>query len=169
MSKRRHRDPRKINNNIDYKNNIVENNQPFGINIQQLLNMLGGNMDINGVANILSLMNRNGFDLSSINNQMGFQKNNGKCTTSTGYTEASKTSKDDKDDKDDKDGKDDTQNIDAGNSDIENIDEIEIMDSNEDDDNIKFLKNIRKIVELDKQVFINRIIEMYVRGDFKNN
>ena len=38
-------------------------NNPFGINPQQLISMLGGNM--NGIGNILSSMNRNGFDFAS--------------------------------------------------------------------------------------------------------
>ena len=43
-------------------------NNPFGINPQQLISMLGGNM--NGIGNILSSMNRNGFDFNSMNNNM---------------------------------------------------------------------------------------------------
>ena len=48
-------------------------NNPFGINPQQLISMLGGNM--NGIGNILSSMNRNGFDFNSMNNNMNNNKN----------------------------------------------------------------------------------------------
>ena len=43
-------------------------NNPFGINPQQLISMLGGNM--NGIGNILSSMNRKGFDFNSMNNNI---------------------------------------------------------------------------------------------------
>lgn len=165
MSKHRHRESRGINSSIDCRNNRTENNQPFGINIQQLLNMLGGNVDINGITSILSLMNRNGFDLNSISNQFGSQRSNSNFSSKARQPE------------DIKDAKEDIENIDVENTDIENIDvekeKIENIDKEntievEEDENIIFLKKIREIVNLDKKIFINKIIEMYQSEVIKN-
>ena len=69
MSKKKHREKttsnrNNMNNGMNMRNNSMNN--PFGINPQQLLNMFGGNMDMNKLGNILSSMNREGFN---INNQ----------------------------------------------------------------------------------------------------
>ncbi|MFQ6999882.1 MAG: hypothetical protein ACLRRH_00775 [Clostridium sp.] len=53
-------------------------NNPFGINPQQLLNMFGGNMDMNKLGNILSSMNREGFNINSQMNNGNFNMNNQK-------------------------------------------------------------------------------------------
>ena len=73
MSKKKHREKttnntNNINNGMNMRNNPMNN--PFGINPQQLLNMLGGSIDINKLGNILSSMNREGFNLNNINTQM---------------------------------------------------------------------------------------------------
>ena len=73
MSKKKHREKTTSNtNNMNSGMNMRNNsmNNPFGINPQQLLNMFGGNMDINKLGNILSSMNREGFNLNNINTQM---------------------------------------------------------------------------------------------------
>ena len=73
MSKKKHREKTTSNtNNMNSGMNMRNNsmNNPFGINPQQLLNMFGGNMDMNKLGNILSSMNREGFNLNNINTQM---------------------------------------------------------------------------------------------------
>ena len=75
MSKKKHKEKRA--SNINNMRNPMNN--PFGINPQQLLNMLGGNMDMNKLGNILSSMNMDGFNLNNINSQMNnenFNMNN---------------------------------------------------------------------------------------------
>jgi predicted transcriptional regulator YheO len=112
------------------------NNNPFGINPQQLLSMLGGNMDMSGLGNLLSAMNKNGFDLNSLNNFNGTSNNpiNDKSNP-TPHKEKS--------------------------------DESENLESTEDD-NIQFLESLRKIVDINKIDFIDRIIELYNKGVFKD-
>lgn len=73
MSKKRHRD--RINYNYmnsdpryQMRNNMYNN--PFGINPQQLLNMLGGNLDLNNLNNLITSMNKDGFDFNSMNQKM---------------------------------------------------------------------------------------------------
>ena len=78
MSKKKHREKQtsNMNNNMNMRNPM---NNPFGINPQQLLSMFGGNMDMNKLGNILSSMNREGFNLNNINSQMNngnFNMNN---------------------------------------------------------------------------------------------
>ena len=68
MSKKKHREKttsnrNNMNNGMNMRNNSMNN--PFGINPQQLLNMFGGNMDMNKLGNILSSMNREGFNINS--------------------------------------------------------------------------------------------------------
>lgn len=105
MSKHRRRDNRYSDNrNMGYNNmnrygNI--NNNPFGISPQQLLNLIGGNMNMNSLGNILSSMNTEGFDLNSMGSQMGFNDINnmntqeGEFEAPTDFNEISKEDIDD--------------------------------------------------------------------------
>lgn len=73
MSKKRHRDRTNysyMNSDPRYqmRNNMYNN--PFGINPQQLLNMLGGNLDLNSLNNLITSMNKDGFDFNSMNQKM---------------------------------------------------------------------------------------------------
>lgn len=65
MSKHKHRE--KDNSNIEENNNF-NNNLPFGLNFNQLLGLLGNQFDINGLNQILSMMNNNGIDINSFSN-----------------------------------------------------------------------------------------------------
>ena len=72
MSKHRHRDRYNDSRNMNSKQGYGPiNNNPFGISPQQLLSLLGSNFNMNGIGNILSNMNMDGFDFNSIANQMG--------------------------------------------------------------------------------------------------
>lgn len=73
MSKKRHRDRMNYNYmNSDPRYQMRNNmyNNPFGINPQQLLNMLGGNLDLNSLNNLITSMNKDGFDFNSMNQRM---------------------------------------------------------------------------------------------------
>ena len=52
------------NNNMNNINNM--NNNPFGIDPFQLMGLLGGNVDMRNIGNMLSSMNTNGFNLGNL-------------------------------------------------------------------------------------------------------
>ena len=57
MSKRRHRDRSRESNNMGRNQGFGANSNnrfPFGINPQQLLGMLGGNIDMNRLGSMLN-------------------------------------------------------------------------------------------------------------------
>lgn len=77
MSKHRRKGKGDMENNhqnMGERNNMMNN--PFGIDPKQLLGMLGGNMDMGRLNNMLSSMNRDGFDFSSIAQMPGNNNNN---------------------------------------------------------------------------------------------
>ena len=120
------------------------NNNPFGINPQQLLAMLGGNMDMSGLGNLLSSMNKDGFDLNSLNNFNTTNNNTNNATNNNANNNNNHAPHKKK------------------SSDNENLESVE-------DENIQFLKSLRKIVDINKIEFIDRIIELYNKGVFKDN
>jgi hypothetical protein len=126
------------------------NNNPFGINPQQLLAMLGGNMDMSGLGNLLSSMNKNGFDLSSLNNLNNFNVTNNNPNNNNNATDNNATNSNNPTPHKKK------------SSENKNLDSVE-------DENIQFLKSLRKIVDINKIEFIDRIIELYNKGAFKDN
>lgn len=76
MSKHRRKEGRASGNNshnMSGRNPMMNN--PFGIDPKQLLGMLGGNMDMGRLNNMLSSMNRDGFDFSSIAQMTGMNNN----------------------------------------------------------------------------------------------
>lgn len=62
MAKHRRREQEPTRNNNNNANNNVNNN-PFGIDPMQLMNLLGGNFDMNSM---LKSMNTNGFNLANL-------------------------------------------------------------------------------------------------------
>ena len=184
MSRKRHRHKgdREIN---EGSNNRINNNAPFGINPAQLMCMLGGNMDMGQVGNMLSSMkmdgldlnnfnlgqsgnnqqsrnstnNRNGFDLGAL---QGMMNNLGMGNFSLGNNSSlnsnpSFTSSNDKGlDINDKD-----LDITDGNSDNFGDDLLD------EDENIQMLIAIKSIVDSRKANFIDKVIEAYNNGYFK--
>lgn len=175
MSKRRHKS-KKDNNNSDARRRQMHQqrqqqqqqtqqqyNGPFGINPAQLLSMFG-NIDMNQINNMLQNINRDGIDFNNFNlgmlqNLMG---NNG------GRVENVNNS----------------MNINSMNSNSINNDEVSINDEmdifNDDfasnsnfqmevsDENMQFLKSIRNIVSSERVPFVDKIIELYSKGAFKD-
>ncbi|MBE6048217.1 MAG: hypothetical protein E7213_07450 [Clostridium sp.] len=143
MSKHRHKS-RDINSMRDPSfNNNCMNNNPFGISPQQLLSLLGSNIDMNGLGNILSSMGQEGFNLNSVNTQSTNQEN---------YR--------------------DIDNI-VNNSGFNFNKNSQFTNENNnvtfgDDENIKFLQSIKNIVSNERAEFIDKIIEMYNSGAFKD-
>ena len=143
MSKHRHKS-RDINGmrNPSFNNNYMNNN-PFGISPQQLLSLLGSNIDMNGLGNMISTMGQEGFNLNSVNTQS-----------------------------DNQDSYSDMNNI-ASNAEVKfkkkNKTDKEKLDSElYEDENIKFLQSIKSIVSSERAEFVDKIIEVYNSGAFKD-
>lgn len=152
MSKRKHKD-RDRDRNI--MNNQVRGpmNNPFGITPQQLLGMLGGNMDMNKLGNILTSMNRDGFDLNTINQQMMNSFNMGNMNSMSNMNGM------------------DINNVDMNNinSDLNNSSNTSDISNNINiDEDLEFLLSLRKIVDTSRLDLIDKIIELYQKGEFKN-
>ena len=166
MSKRKHKSrsdtrrevTRENRNNANMNNNASNNmnnrqtynNGPFGINPNQLLSSMFGNIDMNQINSLLQSMNTQGFDFNNLNlgNLMGNMNPMG-----TSMNQNSNMNKDvDHRDEDEKDK--------AANSSIfeGNIDR--------NDENMKMLRAIRSIVSGERGEFIDKIILMYNDGAF---
>ena len=133
-------------------------NGPFGINPAQLLSMFG-NIDMNQINNMLQNINRDGIDFNNFNlgmlqNLMG---NNGGRT----------------------DNVNSVNNINNDNSESVVNEEMDIF--NEDlpknnrkfqvdvnDENMQLLKSLRNIVSIERVPFVDKIIELYAKGAFKD-
>ena len=133
-------------------------NGPFGINPAQLLSMFG-NIDMNQINNMLQNINRDGIDFNNFNlgmlqNLMG---NNGGRT----------------------DNVNSFNNINNDNSESVVNEEMDIF--NEDlpknnrkfqvdvnDENMQLLRSIRNIVSIERVPFVDKIIELYAKGAFKD-
>lgn len=159
MSKHRHKSREKSNNmNRSRFNNGPMNNYPFGINPQQLLSMLGNNMDIGGLNNILSSMNREGFDLNSFNKQMDNLNMGPNPMGNMG----------------DSFNVNNIMNDDIKTDNAKSDEDKPINDKKSEtidmayDDNIEFLQSLRSIVSPTKIDLIDKIIELYNKGAFKD-
>ncbi|CAM2076034.1 MAG: hypothetical protein NSGCLCUN01_00215 [uncultured Clostridium sp.] len=166
MSKRKHKSrsdtrrevTRENRNNANMNNNASNNmnnrqtynNGPFGINPNQLLSGMFGNIDMNQINSLLQSMNTQGFDFNNLNlgNLMGNMNPMG-----TSMNQNSNMNKDvDHRDEDEKD-KVANSSIFEGN-----------IDRN--DENMKMLRAIRSIVSGERGEFIDKIILMYNDGAF---
>lgn len=165
---------------------------PFGINPSQLMNMLGGNFDMSQIGNMLSNMKMDGLDLNSFNlgqgnnknsqSQMGTTNNMGNMMNNmngglggldfglfqnmmnnlginTGMGVGNNQSS----------NFNNNQNTDLNNkkSKKKYSDDLNITNENKDyidDENIEMLEAMKKIVEVDKIEFIERIISAYNDG-----
>ena len=162
MSKRKHRSredtkrqvtaENKNNKNINSTMNNMNsrqtyNNGLFGINPNQLLSTMFGNIDMNQINSLLQSMNTQGFDFNNLNlgNLMGNMNSLGGNAN---------------------------QNINNSNINNDtNINEDESSKvrnnkSNRNDDNMQMLIAIRNIVSGERGIFIDKIISMYNDGAF---
>lgn len=162
MSKRKRRHRRE--SNTANENSNLFNNNPFGINPNQLMGLLGGNFDFNQIGNLLSSMSNEGMNLNNFNlnnsnsnkGQFDFMNNFplGNFNTSNEANENIKKSEDS--DEIEEENEDEDEEI------IEDDDEFI-----EEDENIQMLIAIKSIVDSKKANFIERIIEEYSKGTFK--
>lgn len=143
MSKKRHRDRMNYNYmNSDPRYQMRNNmyNNPFGINPQQLLNMLGGNLDLNSLNNLITSMNKDGFDFNSMNQRMNNHNMNNNAN----------------------------QNM--NNNAKQNMEEkqeqkVEDNVNLEQDENIIMLLSLKNIVDPKRVEFIDKIITAYKNGN----
>lgn len=171
MSKRKHKS-RKDNrrettsdniNNANVNNNSnnrqTYNNGPFGINPNQFLSSMFGNIDMNQISSILQSMNTQGFDFNNLNlgnlqNLMGNIGNMGNFRGQVG--EVTSNGQDLNGYKNEEDDDITFNNITGDN----------IKNNNEkNDENIQMLMAIRSIVGDERGRFIDKIITMYNNGE----
>ena len=166
MSKRKHKSrsdtrrevTRENRNNVNMNNNASNNmnnrqtynNGPFGINPNQLLSSMFGNIDMNQINSLLQSMNTQGFDFNNLNlgNLMG---NMSPMGTSMNQNSNMNKAVDHRDE--DEEDKVVNSSIFEGN-----------IDRN--DENMKMLRAIRSIVSGERGEFIDKIILMYNEGAF---
>ena len=166
MSKRKHksrsdtrREVRSENGNNTNMNNNASNNMnnrqtynngPFGINPNQLLSSMFGNIDMNQISSLLQSMNTQGFDFNNLNlgNLMGNMNPMGTSINQNGnwYKEV-----------DNRDGEKEAMTVE---------DSIFEDSTDRNDENMKMLKAIRSIVGGERGEFIDKIIHMYNDGAF---
>ena len=141
-----------INNNAsnNMNNRQTYNNGPFGINPNQLLSSMFGNIDMNQISSLLQSMNTQGFDFNNLNlgNLMGNMNPMG-----TSINQNSNLNKDNDNSGRDENGESVNSNVFEGSSD-------------RNDENMKMLKAIRSIVGGERGDFIDKIILMYNDGAF---
>lgn len=141
-----------MNNNEsnNMNNRQTYNNGPFGINPNQLLSSMFGNIDMNQISSLLQSMNTQGFDFNNLNlgNLMGNMNSMG-----TSMNQNSNLNKE----VDNRDEEEEDKSV--NNS---------IFDGSIDrsDENMKMLKAIRSIVSGERGEFIDKIILMYNDGAF---
>ena len=166
MSKRKHksrsdtrREVRSENGNNTNMNNNASNNMnnrqtynngPFGINPNQLLSSMFGNIDMNQISSLLQSMNTQGFDFNNLNlgNLMGNMNPMG-----TSINQNSNWNKEV-----------DNRDEDQEDNSVEGSIFQDSIDRN--DENMKMLKAIRSIVGGERGEFIDKIIHMYIDGAF---
>ena len=127
-------------------------NGPFGINPAQLLSMFG-NIDMNQINNMLQNINRdwiefNNFNLGMLQNLMG---NNGGRTDNVNNDNNETVINDE---------------MDIFNDDLQKNNRKFQVDIN--DENMQLLKSIRNIVSVERVPFVDKIIELYAKGAFKD-
>ena len=169
MSKRKHKGGRDTNcmNTTNNRNNAnvnnmnnnraTYNNGPFGINPNQLLSSMFGNIDMNQINSLLQSMSKQGFDFNNLNlgNLMG---NMGNPMSSDGNINNNSNNQTNQRSKEK--GK--------INSNDENLNKNMNLDINDErnDENIQMLRAIRTIVNGERGKFIDKIITMYNDGIF---
>lgn len=146
MSRKKHKS-RKSKQNDRYSNENLTYNNPFGLNPAQLLSLLGGG-DMNFLTNMLSNMGQDGVDLgglfSNLNTNNGIDNRN--C--------------------DDISDSYDYKEYDFKNNDGEYTSTRNEDDEYEEDENVDFLKSVRKIADPKRKRLLDKIIEKYLDGEF---
>ena len=146
------------------------NKSPLGINPMQLISMLGGNMDMGQIGNMLSSLNMDGLDLNNVNLGGNNQNNNFNPMNDFGLGSLQNMMKNL--------GVNNNQNninsanVNSGKSTRKdnkklNIEDKDIFSFEDSDENLRLLEYIKNIVDPSKIDFIEKIIEAYEEGLIK--
>lgn len=181
MAKHKHknRDSMQNNNEMNNNNNMQNtNSNPFGIDPFALMNLLGGNMDMRNLGNVLSSINTNGFNIGNLENiakmagiNLNAMNNNMNGISSMMNTHSSTNNEPNNVVKP-------TDSAQELNDDIEDIDieskpkksekkKNEKKQGNiitKEDENLIFLKQLRSYIHPNKAAFIDKIIKLYMEG-----
>ena len=176
MSKHRHKNKNKysrVNNmNENGQNNYAPiNSNPFGINPQQLLSLLGSGFTMNGLGNILSTMNMEGFDLNSISNNIGMNNYNSNINKNNTRNINNSFQRNNEEIKIDNESKNINEQVDK-NINEDKYEEVREEDENlEDytqfDEDIELIISLKSIVDPRRIPFLDKIIDKYYKGEFK--
>lgn len=173
---------------------LNSNSLPFGINPSQLMNMLGGNFDMSQIGNMLSNMKMDGLDLNNFNlgqgsnknlqNQMGMNNSMNNMNGGMGGLDLGlfqnmmsnlgmNNGMGNNENNTFNNNFNNNQSTELNNkkSRKKNNNDLNITNENEnekkiyiDDENIEMLEAMKKIVEIDRIEFIERIIDAYNNG-----
>ncbi|WP_297424300.1 hypothetical protein [Clostridium sp.] len=180
MAKHKHREQDSARNETNNNMNASRNsNIPFGIDPMQLMGLLGGNIDLNNMGNMLASMNTNGFNmgnLSSIAQMMGLnldnnlfqgnvnnQNNDFNKNLYPNFNQNMKEQSNPVNTNPVNSKSAENQNADKNNK--KNVVNKNIKDN---DVNLEFLMALRNFVHPDRIRFIDKIIEAYKRGELKD-
>ena len=171
MAKHKHREQDPIINDTNINTN--NKNIPFGIDPMQLMGLLGGNFDMNNMGNMLSSMNTNGFNLGNLGSlaqMMGLNLDNnfsqGNINTNNDmnknmYSNVNRNMKSYSNN-----NTSPKSNV-STNIDKNNKKSTDDKNVNDNDGNLEFLMALRNYVHPDRIQFIDKIIEAYKSGEFK--
>ena len=180
MAKHKHRDQSaRINdtatNSNDINSNVNNKSIPFGIDPMQLMGLLGGNFDINNMGNMLSSMNTNGFNLGnlgSIAQMMGLNLDNnflqGNMNSTNNDMNKNMYSNVNRNMKPYQNNNTSFKNNESSNIDKNNKKSTNSKIVKDNDANLDFLMALKSYVHPDRIQFIDKIIEAYKNGEFKD-
>ncbi|MGL4742390.1 MAG: hypothetical protein ACRC41_16620 [Sarcina sp.] len=146
MSRKKHRDKKK---DMNYDNNIGVNP-----NIMELLK--GSNLDINKINTLMNAMNQDGFDINNLASLLN-GTNNSVQNSNNGNFDINAINNM-------------LNNLDNYNNNFpknEHYQDINNFKFTEADENIEMLQAIKSVVNPKKARFLDRVIEMYKRGEIK--
>ncbi len=176
MAKHKHRDQDPIVNDTNASTNATVNNtatnnksMPFGIDPMQLMGLLGGNFDVGNMGNMLSSMNTNGFDLGNlapIAQMMGLNLDNsflqGNTNNQNSSINNSMNNQNNDINRNMSSKSNENSNLNKGNKKSSNN-----KNTRDKDANLDFLITLRSYAHPDRIKFIDKIIEAYKSGEFK--
>ncbi|MBZ9692515.1 hypothetical protein FC959_02625 [Clostridium botulinum] len=190
MAKHKRKEKQPVDNNVGSNNVRNNNNNPFGIDPTQLMGMLGGNFDINSLlasmnidglnlANLAPLANMAGINLGNFGNTNQRNMNNMNNMNPMNGNDNINTMNDITNDFTDtsSDFMNDFMNTPNDiNFQEKNISEKKSKKSNshrkkeieEEDSNLDMLISLRGFVHPEKVDFIDKIIDLYKNGAFKD-
>lgn len=168
MSRKHRHKKERIESSSKKNTQTQQNKAPFGINPMQIMNMLGGNMDMGQLGNMISSLKMDGLDLNNVNlgTNNSTPNNNVNPMNDFGLGSLENMMKNLGM------GNQVNQNVNlekekdrASNLNIENENLFGFEDS--DDENIRLLESIKNIIDPSKIAFIDKIIEAYENGSIK--